>query len=160
MAKLYLNRVLQIVAVVCIVIVFTASAITLYDTQRTITANDFPIEIDLDRTVFYGGSNVSFTASIINRSGRDVNISSNTVQPGAWFYNTKDKDNMTYAEISPLRIDTLKQNDKMSQVYNFEVTEPGTYILDVRYHIGVNNVELENQLANITIEDRLVYVHS
>jgi Uncharacterized protein conserved in bacteria len=143
---------LQIITVACIAIIFTASAITLYDSQRTITEKDFLIEVNLDRTVFYVGGNVSFTASIINRSGRDVNISSNTVQPGAWFYNIKD--NVTYVEISPLRFDILKPNEKMSRDYNYSVTEPGTYILDVRYHIGVNNVEFENQLANITIEVR------
>lgn len=143
---------MQIITVACIAIIFTASAITLYDSQRTITEKDFLIEVNLDRTVFYVGGNVSFTASIINRSGRDVNISSNTVQPGAWFYNIKD--NVTYVEISPLRFDILKPNEKMSRDYNYSVTEPGTYILDVRYHIGVNNVEFENQLANITIEVR------
>jgi hypothetical protein len=155
MAKLNLNRKLQIIAVACIAIVFSASAITLYDSQRTLTAKDFPIEVDLNRSVFYVGENITFTASIINRSGRTVNISSNTVQPGAWFYNIKD--NVTYAEISPLRFDILKPNERMSRAYNFEVTEPGTYILDVRYHIGVNGVkdnEFKNQLANITIEVR------
>jgi|AGTN01.1.fsa_nt_gi hypothetical protein len=152
MAKPDLNKKLQIITVACIAIIFTASAITLYDSQRTITEKDFPIEVNLDRTVFYVGGNVSFTASIINRSGRDVNISSNTFQPGAWFYNIKD--NVTYVEISPLRFDILKPNEKMSRDYNYSVTEPGTYILDVRYHIGVNNVEFENQLANITIEVR------
>ena len=159
MAKLDLNRKLQIVAVACIAIVFSASAITLYDSQRTLTEKDFPLEVDLNRSVFYMGENVTFTASIINRSGRDVNISSNTVQPGAFFHNIKD--NMTFVEISPLRFDILKPNERMSRAYNFEVTEPGTYILDVRYHIGVdnyhtgvNNVEFANQLPKITIEVR------
>lgn len=159
MAKLSLNKKLQIVAVACIAIVFSASAITLYDSQRTLTEKDFPLEVDLNRSVFYVGENVTFTATIINRSGRTVNISSNTVQPGAWFYNIKE--NITYAEISPLRFDILKPDEKMSRDYTFEVTEPGTYNLDVRYHIGVdnfhtgvNNVEFVNQLPNITIEVR------
>lgn len=152
MAKLDFNRKLQIVAVACIVIVFAASAITLYDSQRTITEKDFPLEVDLNRSVFYVGENISVTASIINRSGRDVNISSNTVQPGAWFYNIKD--NVTYAEISPLRFDILKPNERMSRTYNFPVTEAGTYVLDVRYHINIGRVEFQNQLEKIIIEVR------
>jgi hypothetical protein len=150
MAKLDLNRKLQIVAVACIAIVFSASAITLYDSQRTLTAKDFPIEVDLNRSVFYVGENVTFTASIINRSGRDVNISSNGVQPAAWFYNINDKP--IFAEISPLAFQYLKPNEQISRTYEFKTTEPGTYVLYVHYHIGIN-VWFE-QYRNITVEVR------
>jgi hypothetical protein len=142
---------LQIAAVACIVIVFSASAITLYDSQRTITAKDFPLEVDLDRSVFYVGENISFTASIINRSGRDVNTTSNGFQPAAWFYNINDTP--IFAEPSMAAFQYLKPNEKISHTYDFKATEPGTYVLYVRYYIGINNVSF-NQHQNITIEVR------
>jgi hypothetical protein len=152
MVKLDLNRKLQVVAVACIVIVLSASAITLYDSQRALTAKDFPLEVDLNRSVFYVGENITFTASVINRSGRDVNTTSNGFQPAAWFYNINDTPILV--EPSSLAFRYLKPNEQISRTYDFKTTEPGTYILYVRYHIGVNNVELTNQLANITIEVR------
>lgn len=150
--KLNLNRKLQIVAVVCIVIVFSASAITLYDSQRTITAKDFPLEVDLDRSVFYIGENVTFTASIINRSGRDVNLVSNGEQPWAVLHNIND--NTSYGEHSEAVKQILKANEIITRVYDFKVTEPGTYVLEAHYLLSINNVWFDNQHSNITIEVR------
>lgn len=46
----------------------------------------------------------------------------------------------------------LKANDKVSRVFEYEAIEPGTYILDVHYSIGVNGVLIENKNNEITIE--------
>lgn len=152
MAKANLNRLLQIVAVACIVIVFTASALTIYDQQRTLTAKDFPLEVDLDRTVFSVGENVTFTASIINRSGRDVNISSNGFQPYVFIRNIND--NMPRGETCMLTFRELKPDEKMSQVQDYNFTEAGTYILEGYYHFKIGNVEFQDTIANVTIEVR------
>lgn len=146
-----LNKKLQVVAVACIVIVFSASAIALYDSQRTLTEKDFPLEVDLNRSVFYVGENLTFTGSIINRSGRDVNITSNGFQPAAWCYNVND--DPVFAEYSMAAFQYLNSNERISRTYEFETTEPGTYILYVRYQIGVNSVWFESQHP-ITIEVR------
>lgn len=152
MAKLDLNRKLQTIAVACIIIVFSASAITLYDSQRTLTAKDFPLEVNVNRSVFYVGENFTFTASIINRSGRDVNIASNGQQPFAFIRNIND--NITRVEICPLVLSTLKNNENMSRTHEYKFTESGTYVLEARYQFDINNVEFRTQHANITIEVR------
>ncbi len=152
MAKANLNRLLQIIAVACIVIVFTASALTIYDSQRALTEKDFPLEVDLDRTVFSVGENVTFTASIINRSGRDVNISSNGFQPYVFIRNIND--NMPRGETCMLTFRELKPDEKMSQVQDYNFTEAGTYVLEGYYHFKIGNVEFQDTIANVTIEVR------
>jgi hypothetical protein len=152
MAKANLNRLLQIIAVACIVIVFTASALTIYDSQRALTEKDFPLEVDLDRTVFSVGENVTFTASIINRSGRDVNISSNGFQPCAFIRNIND--NLPRGETCMLVFGTLKPDEKMSQIQDYNFTEAGTYVLEGYYHFKIGNVEFQDTIANVTIEVR------
>jgi hypothetical protein len=143
---------LQIIAVACIVIVFTASALTIYDSQRALTEKDFPLEVDLDRTVFSVGENVTFTASIINRSGRDVNISSNGFQPYVFIRNIND--NMPRGETCMLTFRELKPDEKMSQVQDYNFTEAGTYVLEGYYHFKIGNVEFQDTIANVTIEVR------
>lgn len=152
MAKLNLNRKLQIIAVACIAIIFTASAITLYNSQRTLTEKDFPLEVDLDRSVFYVGENVTFTASIINRSGRDVNIASNGQQPFVYIRNIND--NLTRVQTCPLVYTLLKSNEKISETHDYEFTEAGTYILQGSYQLMIDSVLFEDRIANITIEVR------
>jgi hypothetical protein len=152
MAKLSLNKKLQIVAVACIAIVFAASAITLYDSQRTITEKDFPLEVDLNRSVFYVGDNVTFTATMLNRCGKDVTILSNGHQPWAIFHNIND--NGPFVETSEGVYQVFKANEKITKAYEFEANEPGTYILEVRYQFLIDKAIFKNQHTNITIEVR------
>jgi hypothetical protein len=120
--------------------------------ETTLSEKDFPLEVDLNKRVFALGEKISFNAIITNKSGRDLNISSNGVQPCTFFHNIND--NIAHAEISVLVFQMLKANEKMSQSYMYEPTESGTYILEVHYHFNINNVEFKNELANINIEVR------
>jgi hypothetical protein len=144
------RRLLQVVVIVCVIIVFTASALVFYNPPKNFTDQDFPLEVDLARTVFSVGENITFTASIINRSGREVNVTSNGFQPAAWFYNIND--NPVFAETSMLAFQYLKPNEKISHTYEFQATSPGTYTLYVRHQIGIDNFWSSNQHLNITIE--------
>ena len=139
-------------ALVCFISIFAISAILILMQETTLSEKDFPLEFDLNKRVFALGEKISFNATITNKSGRDLNISSNGVQPCTFFHNIND--NITHAEISILVFQKLKANEKMSQSYEYQPTESGAYILGVHYHFNINNVEFKNELANITVEVR------
>ena len=121
--------------------------------QKTIfSEKDFPLEIDLPKTVYNVGEKISLTATIINRSDKDVKMSSNGAMPCVFFHNINDT--IAHAEISMIAYQFLKANDKVSRVFEYEAIEPGTYILDVHYSIGVNGVLIESKNNEITIEVR------
>jgi hypothetical protein len=120
--------------------------------KTTFSEKDFPLEIDLPKTVYNVGEKISLTATIINRSGKDVNMTSNGAMPCVFFHNINDRN--AHGEISMLAYQILKANDKVSRVFEYEAIEPGTYILDVHYSIGVNGVLVENKNNEITIEIR------
>ncbi len=117
--------------------------------KTTFSEKDFPLEIDLSKTDYNVGEKIAFNATIINRSGKDVNMLSNGHQPSAFFHNIND--NRTFGETTEGVYQVFKANEKITQAYEFEATESGTYILDVRYQISINSVWFNNQLANITI---------
>jgi hypothetical protein len=59
--------------------------------QKTVfSQKDFPLEVDLPKTVYNVGEKISLTATIINRSGKDVNMSSNGAMPCVFFHNIHD----------------------------------------------------------------------
>jgi hypothetical protein len=142
---------LYIVAVAFFVVIFAVSASALILCQeRTLSEKDFLLEVDLGKNVFNVGEKISFTASIINRSGRDVNMSSNGKMPCVFFHNAND--NITHAEIT-VRVDQIfKANEKITRVFEYEPSEAGTYILDAHYRIVADNITIKNKINDITIE--------
>ena len=119
------------------------------DNNVDISEKDFPLEIDLSKTDYNVGEKIALNATIINRSGKDVNMLSNGYQPLAIFHNIND--NRDFGETSEGFYQVFKANDKITRVYEFEGNESGTYVLDVSYHISINNVWFYKQVANITI---------
>ena len=133
----------------CFIIVFTVSAIFVLMQETTFSEKDFPLEIDLSKTNYNVGEKIAFNATIINRSGKDVNIWSNGQQPWAFFYNINDT---TPHGETTMRVDQVfKSNEEIIKNYEYEAKESGTYILEVQYHIYVNNIVVQEKIENIVI---------
>ena len=143
---------IKIVAVACFIVIFTISALIL--SQKTVLSEkDFPLEVDLDKNVFNVGEKFSVNATIINKSGKDVNWSSNGYMPCVFFHNVND--NITHVEITVRTFDQIfKANDKISRVFEYEAIETGTYILDAHYGIFVDNIWIQNKIDDFIIEVR------
>ncbi len=120
------------------------------DNNVDISEKHFPLEIDLNKTHYNVGEKIALNATIINQSGKDVNMLSNGYQPWVIFHNIND--NKNFGETSEGVYQVFKANEKITRVYEFQANESGTYILDVSYHISINNVWFYKQVANITIE--------
>lgn len=120
------------------------------DNYVDISEKDFPLEIDLSKTDYNVGEKIAFNATIINRGGRDVNMLSNGYQPLAIFHNIND--NRNFGETSEGVYQVFKANEKITQVYEFEANETGTYILDNHYLIRVNEVWIHDKMDDIIIE--------
>jgi hypothetical protein len=146
-----LKRIRIIVAVACFIVIFTVSALILYP-KTSFSEKDFPLEVDLDKNVFNVGEKISLTATIINKCGKDVNMSSNGAMSCVFFHNVND--NITHGETT-VKVDQIfKANEKISRVFEYEAIETGTYILDAHYSIVVDNIRIQNKLDDIIIEVR------
>lgn len=140
---------IKIVPVACFIVVFIISALILYP-KTSFSEKDFPLEVDLDKTVINLGEKISFNATIINKSGKDVNMSSNGEQPWVFFYNINDS---TPHGETCMRVDQIfKANEKITRVFEYEAIDSGTYILDAHYSIIVDNITIKNKIDNIIIE--------
>ncbi|NLB74934.1 MAG: hypothetical protein GX799_00505 [Crenarchaeota archaeon] len=81
----------------------------------------------MDKNVFNVGEKISFNATTINRSGKDVNMSSNGEMPCVFFHHIND---MTTHGETTVRVDQIfKANDKISRAFEHEAIETGTYPL-------------------------------
>ena len=144
-----INQYIKIIAVACFIAIFTISALILYQ-EKSFSEKDFPLEVDLDKNVFNVGEKISLTATIINKSGKDVNMSSNGEMPCVYFH--KINDTTTHVETTERVDQILKANEKISRVFEYEAVELGTYILDVHCRIEVNNAAIQNKIDDIIIE--------
>ncbi len=148
MAKL--NKIIIIITIVCLSIVFSISAFLVLSQKPIVSEKDFPLQVDIAKKVFNAGEKISFNATITNKSGRDINMSSNGEMPCVFFH--KINDNTTHGETTEKVDQILKANDKISRVFEYEANETGTYILDAHYHIVVDNIAVQNKLDDIIIE--------
>ena len=142
------KRQIIIVAVACFIAIFTVSALICQ--TAPLSGKDFPLEVDLDKTVFNVGEKISFNATIINKSGKDVNMYSNGQQPWVIFRNVND--DRIYGQTCPGVKQIFKANEKITRVYEYEAVEAGTYILDAHYRMFVNNIWIQNKLDTIIVE--------
>jgi len=146
-----LKRIRIIVAVACFIVIFTISALIVYP-KTSFSEKDFLLEVDLDKNVFNAGEKISFNATIINKSGKDVNMTSNGRMPCVFFHNVNF--NITHGEIT-IGVDQIfKANEKITRVFEYEAIETGTYILDAHYSIIVDNIVIRNKIDDIIIEVR------
>ena len=137
------------VPVACFIVAFTLFA--LISCQNIpFSEEDFPLELDLDKTVFNAGEKISFNATIINKSGKDVNMFSNGQQP--WVIFRDINDDRIYAQTCLGVKQIFKANEKITRSYEYEAVEAGTYIVDARYSIIVSDVRIENKLDDIIVE--------
>ena len=112
---------------------------------------DFPLEIDLTKTDYNMGEQITFNATITNKSGKDVNMLSNGHQPWAIFHNIND--NRTFGETTEGVYQVFKANEKITKVHAFEAIETGTYTLYVHYLIRVDEIWIQNEI-NMTLSLR------
>ena len=137
---------IKIVAVACFIVIFTISALILYH-QTFFSEKGFPLEVDLDKNVYNVGEKITLTATIINKSGKDVNMSSNGQQPCVFFHNVND--NIPHVETTVLVEQIFKANEKITRVFEYEPIETGIYILDAHYSIGVDNIWIQHKIEHI-----------
>lgn len=143
---------MKIVAGACFIVIFTIISALILCQETPLNEKDFLLEVDLNKTVFNVGEKISFNATIINKSGKDVDMLSNGEQPWVIFHNVND--NTNHGEISVGVNQIFKANEKITRVYEYETIEAGTYILDARYSIIVDDIVIKNKLDNIIIEVR------
>ena len=120
------------------------------DNYADISEKDFPLEVDLGKKVFSLGEKIFFNATITNKSGKDVNITSNGEMPCVFFHNINNT--TTHGETTERVDQILKANDRISRVFEYEASETGIYLLDVHYRIDVNNIAIHDKMADIIIE--------
>ena len=96
---------------------------------------EFPIAIDLTKTKFALGEVISFTVTITNDSGRDVNIMTNGGQP--WVYIRRYDDSSIYAETIPAVPGILKAGDKLTKTCEYTPEITGLYIVHASYSMTV-----------------------
>ena len=143
------SRILGI-TVACLIFILAISSILILGQRTTFSEKDFPLEVDLGKKVFSLGEKIFFNATITNKSGKDVNITSNGEMPCVFFHNINNT--TTHVETT-VRVDQiLKANDRISRVFEYEASETGMYILDVHYRIDVNNIAIHDKIADIVIE--------
>ena len=142
------NKIL-LLTVACLILIFAVSSIFVLMQKTAFSEKDFSLQVDLSKNVFNVGEKIAFNATITNRSGIDVNIWSNGQQPYAFFHNISDT--TPHGEIT-VRVDQVfKANEEITQNYEFEANDSGTYILEVQYHIYVNNIAIQEKIENIVI---------
>ncbi|MDR0964094.1 MAG: hypothetical protein LBM60_05720 [Clostridium sp.] len=106
------------------------------------TPDEFPLTIELDKTQYKAGDTVTFTLTITNQCGKDVNLYSNGAMPCADFQNIENR--LPHAEITPLYMREFQKNEKLSREFSYLVEDAGTYILDAHYEIAINNSDLNS----------------
>jgi hypothetical protein len=111
---------------------------------------DFPLDVDLSGVVFSVGDKLSGTATITNRCGKNVIVTSNGYMPCAYLHSSFDTNK--HPERDSGRVELLRANGKLSRDFVYEFTEPGTYVLYVHYYIEVKGVVLRSALEDIIIE--------
>ncbi|WGM90310.1 MAG: hypothetical protein NUK63_04105 [Candidatus Bathyarchaeum tardum] len=146
-----IKRHIKIVAVACFIVIFSISALMLSQ-KNSLSEKDFPLELDFDKTVFNVGEKISFNATIINKSGKDVDMFSNGEQPGVIFRNVND--NRTYGETCQGVKQIFQAEEKITRFFEYEASEIGTYIVDACYRITVDNIWIHNKIDDIIIEVR------
>ena len=144
-----INIFIKTVAVACLIVIFSILALNFYP-KTSLSEKDFHLEVALDKTVFNVGEKIYFNATIINKSGKDVNMSSNGAQPWVFFYNVND--DTAQGETCLLVEQIFKANEKITRSFEYEAIDAGTYILDAHYSIIVDNVTIKNKLDKIIIE--------
>lgn len=146
MKKLYA---IFIAIIICISPILAISVLT-PGQGKTFNEKNFPLEIDLLNTNFNVGEKISFKATITNKSGEDVNVTSNGQMPCIFFHNINDTP--THSETTIIVEQILRANDKIPKVFEYTAVEAGTYILDIHYHIEVNGIEIHDKIDDIIIE--------
>jgi hypothetical protein len=154
------RNLLLVFAVVCLSILVILSVFTVItkcdfvDQNVVVDVAVFPldvdlsgVDVDLSGVVFSVGDKLSGTATITNNCGKNVIVESNGYQPAVWVFNISEE--RQYIELSPLRTELLRANGKLSKDFMHEFTEPGTYVLCVRYVLKVNGVALSSVFENI-----------
>ncbi len=102
------------------------------------------------KKVFSVGEKISFNATISNKSGKDINFSSNGEMPCVFFHSINET--LIHGETS-VRVDQiLKANDKIARGFEYEAFETGMYVLDVHYRVEVNNVAIHYKIDDSLIE--------
>jgi hypothetical protein len=144
-----------VVIMVCLSLVFTilvlnvASEEDFSDTNFSVV--DFPLDIDFSNNVFHVGDKISGIITITNRNGKDVKVVSNGYMPCTYLHSINDETHMHPERMSRAE-QILKTDKKMTQNFEWEAKDIGTYVLYVHYSIEVNGVELYSELEDIIIE--------
>ncbi|MCL2359085.1 hypothetical protein [Candidatus Bathycorpusculum sp.] len=151
------HKILIVAIVICFSLIFTMAVLNIVPKENSdeemerFSAQDFPLEVDLLNTIFNLGDKMSFNATITNKCGRDVTVTSTWYVPYIFFHEINDTDPIK--ALPSLGCDQfLKANDKLSNSFEYEFVEPGTYIFEVEYTMVVNGITISDKLDDIIVE--------
>ena len=124
--------------------------------------DEFPLTIDLNRTVFSIGEKISFDATITNSSGKAVSVATDGCQPHVFFALCPFDSLINHTAQSIVRQDFLFEDGKtITRTQELWVLIPGVYTLAVHYEIvlyddtsldyGVSHQIIRGSLGDITI---------
>ncbi len=137
--KPFMPRIYWIRVIVCVLFLSLLAVNLFWKVPQSFGeyADEFPLSIDLNRRVFFHGEKISFTATITNNSGEDVNIITNGSQPCAFFCLRPIDKMLSHGEFLMARPDTIKAGETLSKNYEVWAIIPGVYYLDVHYSMMV-----------------------
>jgi hypothetical protein len=142
---------LIIITVVCLSVFFTISALSVVSQENfdekeiEISVKTFPLEVNLNKSVFNVGEKMSYDTTITNKCGRDVNATYVIGMPCVFFYTIEDATN-SHIEVSMVRSSILKANDKLTTHFEYEFTEAATYVFYAHYDMDVDGVAISDEL--------------
>ena len=164
------RNLLFVFVVVCLFVIVIMSALivdakrNVVDEDIEINVDDFPLEVelyvnglllegDLSGRVFSVGDKVSGTVTVTNMCGKNVRVVFKRDMPAAWLLDISDTVDGPRIETMPHPVEKiLRPNDKLTQGFEYELTEPGTYVLYVHNTMRVNDVLISCALEDIIIE--------
>jgi len=145
---------------VVILYVFAISAFIKVPQSAGVYSNEFPLAIDLDRTVFFRGEKIVFNATITNNCGKEVKVATGGLRlgPRVTFLLYPFHLISQRVEFSALHQTILSPGETITSTHEFWAIIPGVYVLDVSYNMGVyddivrdTHVNFGGQLDPITI---------
>jgi len=125
---------------VVILYVFAISAFVKVPQSAGVYPNEFPLAIDLDRTVFFRGEKIVFSATITNNCGKEVKVATGgglRLGSRATFLLYPFNLISQRIDFSSLHQTILSPGETITSTHEFWAIIPGVYVLDVYYSMYV-----------------------
>lgn len=99
--------------------------------------DEFPLSIDLNRTVFCRGEKIAFNATVTNNCGQDINVATGGSRPGPGAYFCLRPFDLTPTVAPMAFLEFLVDGEAITAACEFWAIIPGVYSLEVYYSMYV-----------------------